>query len=108
MTRHLGGLLLISLMLVIARATIAAPPGVGQDQQVGPAGDGGVVVPNGQRVRPAGVTLSYPGMPVDLCLSPDGSSVFVKYISGIVVIDLGTWQVRQHLKFVDELGSMHG
>ena len=102
--------LILSLILGAFSTLVAeAAPPAGPDQQVGAAGDGGMVVPSGQRVRPAGRTLEFPGMPVDLALSPDGKALFIKNIKSLAIVDLGTWSIRQELPFVDkERGSMHG
>jgi YVTN family beta-propeller protein len=80
------------------------------DEPVGPAKGGGMLVPTGQLVRPAGESLSFPGRPVDLALSPDGKYLFVKDNRGVVVLDLAAWKVAQQLPFPKGKGggSMHG
>src|ERR1017187_176108 len=67
----------------------------------------GNVVATGQAVRPAGQVVAFSGRPVDLALSPDGGTVFVKNNKGIVILDVKSWQVRQELPY-DQGGSMHG
>src|SRR5690349_20169847 len=48
-------------------------------EQVGPAaGGGGYVVSTKQFIRPAGKSVEFRGRPVDLVLSPDGKTVYVK------------------------------
>ena len=69
------------------------------------AADG--VVATGQTVRPAGEVVAFGGRPVDLALSPDGKTVFVKNNKGIVVLDVNPWRVRQELTY-DQGSSMHG
>ena len=76
--------------------------------QVGEDSQGGYVVATGQRVRPAGKTLAYNGRPVDLTVSPDGKSVYLKDDKGVTVVDAGVWKVRQRLSFPKSGGSMHG
>jgi YVTN family beta-propeller protein len=65
-------------------------------------------LPTGQTIRPAGDLVTFNGRPVDLVVSPDGKTVFVKDNRGIVVLDAGDWTVRQELGFPRGGGSMHG
>ncbi|MGA2063560.1 MAG: bifunctional YncE family protein/alkaline phosphatase family protein [Thermoguttaceae bacterium] len=85
-------------------------------RQVGPA-DGGTIVPTGQLIRPAGHTLAMTGRPVDIALSPDGQTVFVKNADRLIVLDAAKWHVVQELPYPavqeppqlrGEAGSMHG
>jgi YVTN family beta-propeller protein len=69
------------------------------------AADG--VVATGQTVRPAGEVVAFAGRPVDLTLSPDGKTVFVKNNKGIVILDVNPWRVRQELTY-EQGNSMHG
>jgi YVTN family beta-propeller protein len=76
---------------------------------VGSTENGGVLVPTRQVVRPAGQSLTFPGRPVDMALSPDGRRLYVKDNRGIVVIDAAAWKVAQELGFGEgQGGSMHG
>jgi YVTN family beta-propeller protein len=70
-----------------------------------PAADG--VVATGQTVRPAGQVVAFSGRPVDLAISPDGRTVFVKNNKGIVILDVKSWTVKQELPY-DQGSSMHG
>ena len=80
-----------------------------RQQHVGPDERGGIVVPTGQLIRPAGQTLAFGGRPVDLGLSPDQRLLFVKNTDGLMVLDAGRWQLLQNLAYPkDEAGSMHG
>ena len=58
-------------------AALACSSAAGSDplstQAVGPA-DGGMIVPTGQLVRPAGETHAFFGRPTDIALSPSGTS----------------------------------
>jgi YVTN family beta-propeller protein len=76
--------------------------------RVGDDIDGARVVPTRQLIRPAGRSVEFNGRPVDLALSPDGASVYVKDNRGLVVLDTATWTVRQELAFPTGGGSMHG
>jgi YVTN family beta-propeller protein len=76
--------------------------------QVGPGVAGQHIVPTRQVIRPAGKAVEFGGRPVDLVLSPDVKTLYVKDNRGLVVIDTGTWKIRQELKFKSGGGSMHG
>ena len=79
------------------------------DRQVGQGHDGGTVVPTGQTVRPAGKTVAGGGRPIDLALSPDMNSVYVKTDNGLVILDALSLKVRQVLPFEGgENASTHG
>ena len=84
-----------------ARPGRSGPPSVvaqGIDnEKVGPAEDGAMVVPNGQLLRPAGESLAFGGRPVDLALSPDGATLYAKDNRGLLVLDTATWKLRQTL-----------
>ena len=75
---------------------------------VGPREDGGFIVPTRQVIRPAGRSLEFGGRPVDLVLSPDAGTLYVKDDRGLVVIDTKEWSLRQELAFPLGGGSMHG
>ncbi len=77
---------------------------------VGPMPDGGSVVPTAQLIHPAGDTIEFAGRPVDMVLSKDGSRLFVKDNSGLVVVDVQAWAITQTLKFPKkgDGGSMVG
>ena len=77
-------------------------------QQVGPLTSGGHLVSTHQPLHPAGQSVEFAGRPVDLVLSPDGWTLFVKDDRGLVVIDAGAWKVRQELKLSEGGGSTHG
>ncbi len=75
--------------------------------QVGPKTNGTYLVPTMQLIKPAGDTLTFSGRAIDLALSPDGKSVFVKYDQGVLVIDPETWQIREQVG-IGEGSSIHG
>jgi YVTN family beta-propeller protein len=108
MLNRMTSLALFSITVALA-LTLAQPArGADFDQPVGPA-DGAMKVPNGQIVRPAGQTLTYPGRPLDLCMSGDGRTVYVKNALSLAAIDAREWRVRQELFFPAKTnGSMHG
>ena len=65
-------------------------------------------MPTHQLIRPAGQSVEFGRRPVDLVLSPDGRSLYVKDSHGFVVIDTATWKIRQELAFNGGGGSVHG
>jgi len=81
---------------------------VNLDEQVGPSPTGGHIVSTYQALHPAGQSLEFAGRPVDLVLSPDGGTLYVKDNRGLVIIDVAAWQIRQELKFPAGAGSTHG
>ena len=81
---------------------------VSRVEHAGPLATGGNLMPTHQLVRPAGQSVEYGGRPVDLALSPDGRTVYVKDNHGILVMDAATWKIRQELKFNSGGGSVHG
>jgi len=77
-------------------------------EQVGPSPTGGHIVSTYQTLHPVGESLEFGGRPVDLVLSPNGRTLYVKDNRGLVVIDVATWKLRQELKFPSGGGSTHG
>ena len=77
--------------------------------RLGEATDGSSLVATGQRVRPAGDVLRFAGQPVDLVLSSDGRTAYLKGTREIVVVDCERLAVLQRLPFGDTGdASMHG
>ena len=77
-------------------------------EHVGPSPAGGHIVSTHQLLHPAGLSVEFNGRPVDLVLSPDGRTLYVKDNRGLVVIDATNWAIRQELKFSSGEGSTHG
>ncbi len=69
----------------------------GADVEVGPLAGGGHVVATKQLIRPAGESLEFSGRPVDLLLSPDKKSLYVKTNDSLIVVDARNWSIRQKL-----------
>ena len=65
-------------------------------------------LPSKQILRAAGQQLQFGGRPVDLALSPDGRTVFIKNMSNLLVVDAGTWTLMQTLNYPGSGASMHG
>jgi YVTN family beta-propeller protein len=80
-----------------------------QQQHVGQVETGGLIVPTGQLIHPAGQTVAFGGRPLDIGLSPDRQTVFVKNAASLVVLAAADWRVVQDLAYPKgEAGSMHG
>jgi len=77
-------------------------------QQVGPLESGGHLTATHQLLRPAGQSVEFGGRPIDLVLSPDRRTLYVKDNRGLVVIDVDSWKVRQELKLPAGGSSTHG
>lgn len=58
---------------------------------------GDTLLPTGRYIHPAGEVWTMPGRPVDLRLSPDGSTVFVKESGGLRVFDAASGKQKQAL-----------
>ncbi|WP_306601502.1 bifunctional YncE family protein/alkaline phosphatase family protein [Geothrix sp. 21YS21S-2] len=94
--------LALSLALSLAALWAGEPP-------VGARGARGVRVATGQWVEPAGDVLTFPGRAIDMALSEDGATLFVKTDRGLLVVDTGGWRVRQSLAWGrGDSASMHG
>jgi autotransporter-associated beta strand protein/YVTN family beta-propeller protein len=65
-------------------------------------------LPSKQILRAPGHQLQFGGRPVDLVLSPDGRTVFVKNMSNLLVVDGASWALRQTLNYPGSGASMHG
>jgi YVTN family beta-propeller protein len=76
--------------------------------QAGRQSDGSAVTSTGQRLRPAGTQLEFPGRPVGLAARPDGRTATVLNTKGdmLLVIDLATRKVVQ--SFAAGAGSFDG
>ena len=77
-------------------------------QTVGYRDDGSVIVPTAQTLRPAGRSITFPGRPIDMALSPDGRWLVVTTSHEIILI-----HVEQGLKHTLPLpegraNSLHG
>ncbi len=75
---------------------------------VGPQDDGTYVVPTTQRIAPAGEQLLFPGRPVGLAFSPDGSLLAIKGRQDIVLVDTASKSIKQTLKLPKDGNSFCG
>ena len=55
-------------------------------------------LPSKQILRAPGQQLQFGGRPVDLALSPDGKTVFIKNMSNLLVVDAASWTLLQTLE----------
>src|SRR5262249_52909099 len=78
------------------------------DIRVGQTVKGGQSLPSKQLLRSAGQQIQFSGRPVDLAISPDGGTVYIKNMNNLVVVDAVSWTVRQTLSFPGSGASMHG
>ncbi len=74
---------------------------------VGPQPDGSILVPTNQLLRPAGYQLTFPGRPVDMALSADGSLLAVLNMSSLEIIRVIDRTILQSMHF-DGGGSFQG
>src|SRR5206468_7369614 len=96
---------LITVQVVLLLSSLVCADDV---LRVGPTTQG-TIVPTQQLIRPAGTSVEYKGRPVDLALSPDGKTVYVKSNKSLLTIDAGAWKIRNELPLPGAAGgSMHG
>src|SRR5436190_19455898 len=74
---------LVVLFLDIAHFALAQEARV----NVGPQGDGRIVVPTNQVLEPAGEQLLFGGRPTDLALSPDGKRLAIVNRREVLLVD---------------------
>ncbi|GIV16058.1 MAG: phosphoesterase [Armatimonadota bacterium] len=102
---RIAGLIATAAMAALCTFALSAPQ---SPMQVGTQRDSSHLVATAQLVRPAGDSLQFGGRPVDMALSPDGRTLYVKDNRGIVVLDVETWKVRQELPVGRGGSSMQG
>ena len=95
------------LTIAIAASLCASLTSAQEPGQVGPLKNGAYLVPTTQLIHPVGDTLTFSGRAIDLALSLDGKSVFVKYDRGVLVVDPETWKIREQVG-IGEGSSIHG
>jgi YVTN family beta-propeller protein len=80
-------------LLLLTPPVLAADRAVAADRAtVGPAEDGGIVVSTRQLLHPAGQTIEVGSTALDLALSPDGKTVYVKGGWSVLALDTKTWK----------------
>ena len=86
--------------------TLAACTGVSYPQNsVGPLPDSTYLVATSQVIDPEGVTIKFPGRPVDICFNKDESIIAVKNIWSVVFVDAEKKQVLQSLRYPGDGGA---
>ncbi|EEF62162.1 alkaline phosphatase family protein [Pedosphaera parvula] len=79
------------------------------DIRVGQLPGDAQVLPTKQIVQSAGQRIRLSGRPVDLALSPDGKTIYVKNMLNVVVVDVASLNIMQLLNYPQNNGaSMHG
>jgi YVTN family beta-propeller protein len=78
------------------------------DIQVGQLPDCEQSLPSKQLIRAAGQQIQFSGRPVDLVLSPDSKTVYIKNINSLLVVDAASWTIRQTFSYPGSGASMHG
>src|SRR4051794_23279141 len=97
---------LLVIQAALSCSNANSDPASAPQRRVGVPSPGVTLLPTGQAVRPAGDTLSYLGRPLDLIVSADGRSIYVKDTVGLIILDAQTWKIRQRLPFAkDDSGS---
>ncbi|HEY3853986.1 MAG TPA: bifunctional YncE family protein/alkaline phosphatase family protein [Verrucomicrobiae bacterium] len=102
------GLLLLQIIFAVRclAADRLAEPGL--NQPVGPLPLAAQKLPTSQIVRITGKRIEFKGRPVDLALSRDGSTLFVKNINNLLVVDAEAWTLSQTLPYPAAGASLHG
>ena len=77
----------------IAARVVLAP----RDPRVGEMTKEGIVVNTGQTIKPDGKLTLFSARPVDLVLSADGKTAYVKENEGLTIIELPSGKIRQRL-----------
>jgi autotransporter-associated beta strand protein/YVTN family beta-propeller protein len=78
------------------------------DIRVGQTVNGEQSLPSKQLLRAAGQQVQFSGRPVDLAVSPDGGTIYIKNMTSLVVVDAASWTIHQTLSFPGSGASMHG
>lgn len=101
----------------IARSMASGPEDFLRKAVVGPQDDGTFVVATTQVIAPAGVSVTFPGRPTDLAITPDGTLLAVKTTgraatsaknADIVFIDVASQEIIQTLELPSGQNSFHG
>ncbi len=78
------------------------------EMQVGQLPNGEQSLPSKQILRAPGRQLQFGGRPVDLALSPDGKTAYIKNMSNLLVVNAVSWSLLQTLSYPASGASMHG
>ena len=105
-----------NLLLIIIAFAIAACSGTSKNSKntftstdtVGPRKDSTYVVATSQVISPEGVTIQFPGRPVDVCYNKDESLAAVKNIGGVVFFDPQQKRILQTLRLPNGGGTFAG
>jgi YVTN family beta-propeller protein len=78
------------------------------DIQIGQLASGEEAIPTAQILRAAGRQVQFNGRPVDLVLSPNGNTVFIKNQGNLLALNATNWYLYQSLAYPTNGASMHG
>ena len=78
------------------------------DLQIGQLPYGEQCISSKEVIRAAGSQVQFFGLPVDLALSPDGQTVYIKNNTNLWVVDAGSWTLVQTLGYPGSGASLHG
>lgn len=101
----------------ITRSVASGPEDFLRKAVVGPQDDGTYVVATTQAIAPAGVSVTFPGRPTDIAVSPDGATLAVKTTgrasasaknADIVFMDVASREITQMLELPSGQNSFHG
>jgi YVTN family beta-propeller protein len=68
-----------------------------------------MIVPTRQLLHPAGRSVEFHGRPVDLVLSADGKTAYLKSDQSVFVVDATSGSIQQEVKYPEQAGaSLHG
>ncbi len=70
--------------------------------------NGGAVMPTKQLIRPAGQVVEIAGRPIDMVLSRDGRTIYVKNTNSVVVVNASSLKVENTLAYQSGTASPHG
>lgn len=74
----------------------------------GPLPDGGHAIATWQLLHPAGDSVQFNFRPLNMILSHDGGTLYVKTDKALVLIDTEKWVVKQETSIRESRGSAHG
>src|SRR5439155_9368644 len=78
------------------------------DIQTGELPNSEEALPSKQILRSAGQQIQFSGRPVDLAFAPDGQTLYLKNMTGLLLVDVPTWRLLSTSAYPGSGASMHG